>query len=48
MPGDDTLRCQEGQLLGWRGVTFFAVTPQKHFISRLCCKSHQWIEEQNA
>jgi hypothetical protein len=22
MPGDDTLRCQEGQLLGWCGVTF--------------------------
>lgn len=40
MPVDDALRCQKGQLLGWRGVTFFAVTPQKHFISRLRCKSH--------
>ena len=48
MPGDDTLRCQEGQLFSWRGVAFFAVTPQKHFISRLRCKSHQWSEEQNA
>ena len=47
MRADDALRCQEGQLLGWRSVTFFAVTLQKHFISRLRCKSHQWLEEQN-
>jgi len=48
MPVGDAFRYQENQILGWRGVTFFAVTPQKHFISRLHCKSHQWLEEQNA
>lgn len=39
MAVDGALACQEGPLLGWRGVTFFVVTPQKHFISRLRCKS---------
>ena len=47
MPADDALRCQEGQLLDWRGVTFFADTPQKHFISRLCGKSQMKQKEKH-